>query len=567
LIRRWYLALWSLLALALLPLQAAAQTEPPVVVKLAGMAPGQVYAGTVCGAYEELEGGARWAKIPGLDEQIVDLVQLNNNVLVAIGGGKVYRRDPGAAWQPVAAEIGSPRALAADPTGKRVYLLAGGTSYAVFRSDDTGRSWQILTSTTADVAPFDIAVARDATNTHDVIVFDFGLSGRAGGGSVLMRSLDSGATWHEIPTGAGANSRLRLGSIFLDRWQVFTFYITASRPNDPATRLYRFAPTGNTLTEVNLPADFQTGGISSLTTYPDTMVIAGPKGVFVGPIGGAASSFRRFDRGLNGAQVLDLISTSAPRIGTVVFAGTTRGVFISNPSAVDNWSPNSPGMAPCPNQGPSPFDRIAPFPDSAQRRYFAETGHSLSYEFKGFWESNGGLPVFGYPLSEEFSERNADLGQDFTTQYLERERFEFHPNNAAPYRVLLGRLGDELLRLRGRDWRAEGGTNNPFPNTTCQPFDVGGQQRSVCGPFLQYWRTHGLEFDGRRGVAYNESLALFGLPLTAPKVERNPDGNEVITQWFERARFEYHPNNRDPYKVLLGRLGSEVLKGRGVQVP
>jgi hypothetical protein len=31
-----------------------------------------------------------------------------------------------------------------------------------------------------------------------------------------------------------------------------------------------------------------------------------------------------------------------------------------------------------------------------------------------------------------------------------------------------------------------------------------------------------------------------------------------MTQWFERARFEYHPNNPDPYKVLLGRLGAEA---------
>jgi hypothetical protein len=567
LIRRWYLALLSLLALALLPLQAAAQTVPPVVVKLVGMSPAQVYAGTVCGVYEEVEAGSRWVKIPGLEDQVIDLVQLNNDVLVAIGGGKLYRRGPGEAWQSVGAEIGSPRALAADPTGTRVYLLAGGTSYAVFRSDDTGRSWQMLTSTTAEVAPFDIAVARDITTSQDVIVFDFGLSGRAGGGSVLMRSVDSGATWNEIPTGSDARTRLRLGSIFLDRWESFTFYIVASRPNDPATRLYRFAPTANTLQEVGIPADLQTGGISSLTTYAGTMVIAGPKGPFVGPIQGGAAAFRRYDRGLNGAQVLDLITTSAPRVGTVIFAGTTRGVFVGNPSAVDNWSLNSPGMAACPNQGPSPFDPIAPFPDSAQRRYFLETSHSLSYEFKSFWETNGGLPVFGYPLSEEFVERNADLNQDFTTQYLERERFEFHPDNAAPYRVLLGRLGDELLRLQSRDWRTEGGTNNPFPNTPCQRFDVGGQQRSVCGPFLQYWRTHGLEFDGRRGVSYNESLALFGLPLTAPKVETNHDGNEVVTQWFERARFEYHPNNPDPYKVLLGRLGSEVLRARGVQVP
>jgi murein DD-endopeptidase MepM/ murein hydrolase activator NlpD len=40
----------------------------------------------------------------------------------------------------------------------------------------------------------------------------------------------------------------------------------------------------------------------------------------------------------------------------------------------------------------------------------------------------------------------------------------------------------------------------------------------------------------------------------------------VITQWFERARFEYHPNNPDPYKVLLGRLGSE-LAGESAATP
>jgi heat shock protein HslJ len=36
-------------------------------------------------------------------------------------------------------------------------------------------------------------------------------------------------------------------------------------------------------------------------------------------------------------------------------------------------------------------------------------------------------------------------------------------------------------------------------------------------------------------------------------------GDTVLTQWFERARFEYHPNNPAAYRVLLGRLGAEVL--------
>jgi hypothetical protein len=30
-------------------------------------------------------------------------------------------------------------------------------------------------------------------------------------------------------------------------------------------------------------------------------------------------------------------------------------------------------------------------------------------------------------------------------------------------------------------------------------------------------------------------------------------------QYFERAVFEYHPENDEPYRVLLRRLGAEAL--------
>src|SRR5690606_9991895 len=33
----------------------------------------------------------------------------------------------------------------------------------------------------------------------------------------------------------------------------------------------------------------------------------------------------------------------------------------------------------------------------------------------------------------------------------------------------------------------------------------------------------------------------------------------VLTQWFERARFEFHPDNEAEHQVLLGRLGVEIL--------
>lgn len=75
--------------------------------------------------------------------------------------------------------------------------------------------------------------------------------------------------------------------------------------------------------------------------------------------------------------------------------------------------------------------------------YFAETSHRICAGFKAYWEANGGVPVFGYPLSEEFTERNADTGQTYIVQYFERARFEYHPEyKGTKYEVLLGRLGD-----------------------------------------------------------------------------------------------------------------------------
>ena len=43
-------------------------------------------------------------------------------------------------------------------------------------------------------------------------------------------------------------------------------------------------------------------------------------------------------------------------------------------------------------------------------------------------------------------------------------------------------------------------------------------------------------------------------------IETNPtDGKQYLTQHFERARFEYHPENAGtPYDVLLGLLGREL---------
>jgi beta propeller repeat protein len=90
------------------------------------------------------------------------------------------------------------------------------------------------------------------------------------------------------------------------------------------------------------------------------------------------------------------------------------------------------------------FAPVAPFPDSTDRRYFPETGHSIAYGFKEFWEKNGGLAIFGYPISEEFTENGR------TVQYFERARFEYNPNATdEESRITLGLLGREALQRMG----------------------------------------------------------------------------------------------------------------------
>src|SRR5581483_2306968 len=119
--------------------------------------------------------------------------------------------------------------------------------------------------------------------------------------------------------------------------------------------------------------------------------------------------------------------------------------------------------------------------------------------------------------------------------------------------VLLRRLGAEALARQGRDAatppRADPGAPHFFADTG----------HAIAPQFWSFWSSHGLEFDRHPGKSFAESLALFGMPLSEPQVEANPtDGQPYLTQWFERARFEYHPENAGTGPaVLLGLLERE----------
>ena len=179
---------------------------------------------------------------------------------------------------------------------------------------------------------------------------------------------------------------------------------------------------------------------------------------------------------------------------------------------------------------------------------FDATDHSICGAFEAFWTANGGQAGFGLPLTEEYVEISADTMSEVTVQYFERGRLEHHPaNEGSDYAVIPGRVGSEVLQYaNGVTWQEQPGGED----TAGLYFAETGHR--VDAAFEGYFRGNGLDF-GDPGVSLRESLALFGYPITEARLEANFGGDDVLTQWFERARLELHGD-----RVVMANLGIEM---------
>jgi hypothetical protein len=178
-------------------------------------------------------------------------------------------------------------------------------------------------------------------------------------------------------------------------------------------------------------------------------------------------------------------------------------------------------------------------------RAFAETGKTVCNRFLSYWEGNGGLAQQGYPVSGEFREQSDVDGKAYTVQYFERAVFELHPENKPPYDVLLSLLGSIHYKQK-YPTGAAGQQANTLPGSILFP----QTEKRLGGVFLEYWRTNG-------------GLAQQGYPITNEFTEKSEiDGKTYRVQYFERAVFEYHPENKPPYNVLLSHLGALRLKAK-----
>ncbi len=165
--------------------------------------------------------------------------------------------------------------------------------------------------------------------------------------------------------------------------------------------------------------------------------------------------------------------------------------------------------------------------------YFGQTGHTVTDKFWDFYQSKGGLQIFGYPISEPLQERG------ITVQYFERARLELIQPPGSDAFVRVADLGRRLTA--GRSFP-------PLPaapdTPDCRYFPITGHY--LAHGFKWFWEHMG-------------GMELFGMPISEEFVE-----NGVVVQYFEKARFEYHPENTDE-PVQLGLLGREWSAQQGLQ--
>jgi hypothetical protein len=75
---------------------------------------------------------------------------------------------------------------------------------------------------------------------------------------------------------------------------------------------------------------------------------------------------------------------------------------------------------------------------SAGSTFYAATGHWLDGRFASFWQSNGGLMQFGYPITEPQVQADGTV-----VQWFERARFEYSLTVTGYPQVKLGLVGHE----------------------------------------------------------------------------------------------------------------------------
>jgi predicted heme/steroid binding protein len=165
-------------------------------------------------------------------------------------------------------------------------------------------------------------------------------------------------------------------------------------------------------------------------------------------------------------------------------------------------------------------------------------GHTIGGAFRTFFLANGGEAQFGVPTSEAL----LDPASGLTVQYFSYARFELHNDSV------------ELTRL-GSVYGVDQSDTEPF-TWQAQPAElepgrvyIAESGHTLGGAFAWFYDQHG-------------GAVLIGYPISEEFNEVQPDGSELLVQYFERAHLSYHPaeagTTREVQRLELGTLAAET---------
>ncbi len=165
-------------------------------------------------------------------------------------------------------------------------------------------------------------------------------------------------------------------------------------------------------------------------------------------------------------------------------------------------------------------------------RFFPETGHWVTDEFLlKYDEVSSPKTLYGAPITEAFVD-----SFDIKVQYFEKVRFELDPTLPPGIQVKLSPLGQYLYQ--------EGQLLVVPPNSrACRSFAE--SDHVVCYAFLDFFEANG-------------GVSQFGYPLSGFEIH---DG--WIVQYFQKAQFEWHPENPAGQWVTVSNLGFRFFYERG----
>ncbi|MEO8284982.1 MAG: family 16 glycoside hydrolase [Chloroflexota bacterium] len=172
---------------------------------------------------------------------------------------------------------------------------------------------------------------------------------------------------------------------------------------------------------------------------------------------------------------------------------------------------------------------------------FPQTGFAIWGPFETYWQAHGGLSQFGLPRTSVYG-----AGRDYDAQWFERAVFTYNPTKPDPYKVELNLLGSQITA--GRQAEVFFQPAKKLVNFTY----FAATSHNMANQFVEYWTKTG-------------GLAIYGYPISEPFVEKSKsDGKDYLVQYFERNRFELHPELLGTkFEIQLGLLGSELLDAQG----